>query len=76
MGNIVMIYIPVYIFMLKQYKTVREKKINAFRPNPLGWRWRWRDPQLQGSENYSDLTKWRSTVQILLIDVTFYLYQV
>ena len=23
---------------------------------------RWRDPQLQVSENYSDLTKWRSTV--------------
>ena len=23
---------------------------------------RWRDPQLQMSENYSDLTKWRSTV--------------
>ena len=22
---------------------------------------RWRDPQLQVSENYSDLTKWRST---------------
>ena len=23
---------------------------------------RWRDPQLQVSENYTDLTKWRSTV--------------
>ena len=23
---------------------------------------RWRDPQLQASENYSDLTKWRSTI--------------
>ena len=23
---------------------------------------RWRDPQLQASENYSDLTKWRSTL--------------
>ena len=23
---------------------------------------RWRDPQLQVSENYLDLTKWRSTV--------------
>ena len=23
---------------------------------------RWRDPQLQGSANYSDLTKWRSTL--------------
>ena len=23
---------------------------------------RWRDPQLQVSENYSDLTKWRSTI--------------
>ena len=32
---------------------------------------RWRDPQLQVSENYSDLTKLRSTFfQILLIGVT------
>ena len=23
---------------------------------------RWRDPQLQASENYADLTKWRSTI--------------
>ena len=23
---------------------------------------RWRDPQLQVSENYADLTKWRSTI--------------
>ena len=42
--------------------------------NPLTAKWfnlnfhplevvsRWRDPQLQVSENYSDLTKWRSTV--------------
>ena len=34
---------------------------------------RWRDPQLQVSENYSDLTKWRLTnyFQILPIDVFF-----
>ena len=31
---------------------------------------RWRDSQLQVTENYSDLTKWRY-FQILLIDVTF-----
>ena len=30
--------------------------------NPLEVVSRWRDPQLQVSENYSDLTKWRSTV--------------
>ena len=35
---------------------------------------RWRDPQLQVSDNYSDLTKWEvNCFQILLIDVTFYL---
>ena len=34
---------------------------------------RWRDPQLQVGENYSDLTKWRSILfQILLVYVTFY----
>ena len=32
------------------------------------------DPQLQVSENYSDLTTWRSIIfKFLLIDVTFYL---
>ena len=30
--------------------------------HPLGVVSRWRDPQLQVSENYSDLTEWRSTV--------------
>ena len=35
---------------------------------------RWRDSQIQVSENYSDLTKWWSTIfKFLLIDVTFYL---
>ena len=29
---------------------------------PLEVMSRWRDPQLQVSENYSDLTKWRSTL--------------
>ena len=37
---------------------------------------RWRDPQLQVSKNYSNLTKLMLTKQILLINVTFYLYQV
>ena len=35
---------------------------------------RWRDPQLQVSENYSDLTKWRSTLFMFVqatINVTF-----
>ena len=35
---------------------------------------RWRDPQLQVSENHSDLEV--KQFQILLINVTFYLYQV
>ena len=30
--------------------------------HPLQVVTRWRDPQLQVSENYSDLTKWKSTV--------------
>ena len=35
---------------------------------------RWRDPQLQVSENYSDLKKMEvNCFQILLVDVTFYL---
>ena len=42
---------------------------------------RWRDPQLQVSDNYSDLTRWRSTffkswlmsLFQMLVDVTFYL---
>ena len=33
---------------------------------------RWRDPQLQVSENYSGFTKWEvKDFEILLIDVTF-----
>ena len=50
------------------------KKIRLFTLNPLTAKLfnlnfyplevvsRWRDPQLQVSENYSDLTKWRSTL--------------
>ena len=50
------------------------KKISSSRVNPLTTKLfnlyfhplevvsRWRDPQLQVSENYSDLTKWRSSV--------------
>ena len=35
---------------------------------------RWRDPQLQVSENYSDLTKWGSTIfKSCWFNVTFYL---
>ena len=35
---------------------------------------RWRDPQLQVSENYSYLIRWKLTIfQILLIDVTFHI---
>ena len=42
--------------------------INPLATNLFNWNFhplevvsRWRDPQLQVSENYSDLTKWRST---------------
>ena len=34
---------------------------------------RWRDPQRQVSENYSDLTEMEVNCYIVLIDVTFYL---
>ena len=37
-------------------------KIFSLNFHPLEVVSRWRDPQLQVSENYSDLTKWRSTV--------------
>ena len=36
-------------------------KLLNWNSHPLEVVTRWRDPQLQGSENYSDLTKWRST---------------
>ena len=42
--------------------------------NPLEVVSRWSNPQLQESENYSDLTKMEvNSFQILLVDVTFYL---
>ena len=37
-------------------------KLFDFNFQPLEVVLRWRDPQLQVSENYSDLTKWRSTL--------------
>ena len=44
------------------------KRINPLTAKLFNWNFhplevvaRWRDPQLQVSENYSDLTKWRST---------------
>ena len=37
-------------------------KLSNLNFHPLEVVSRWRDPQLQVSENYSDLTKWRSTV--------------
>ena len=40
--------------------TAKLKKNRNF--HPLEVVSRLRDPQLQGSENYSDLTKWRSSV--------------
>ena len=50
-------------------------KLFSLNFHPLEIVSRWRDPQLQVSENYSDLKKIEvNCFQILLIDVTFYLY--
>ena len=60
--------------MRKQFYVQSKKAITAFWLNPLTAKLsnlnfhplevvsRWRDPQLQASENYSDLTNWRWTV--------------
>ena len=48
---------------------VRQRSVNPLTAKLFNWNFyplevvsRWRDPQLQVSENYSDLAKWRSTV--------------
>ena len=50
----------VYIQIFQRFNTLAAKLFN-FNFHPLEVVSRWRDPQLQVSENYSDLTKWRST---------------
>ena len=51
-------------FMLRMIAPLTLSTAKLFNLNfhPLEVVSRWRDPQLQVSENYSDLTKWRSTV--------------
>ena len=44
------------------YTLIYSKKLFNFDFHPLEVVSRWRDPQLQVSENYLDLTKWRSTL--------------
>ena len=50
-------------YALRSSHTVNPLTAKLFNLNfhPLEVVSRWRDPQLQESENYSDLTKWRST---------------
>ena len=64
------------LLSIAKHKTITPLAANLFNLNfhPLEVVSRWRDPQLQVSENYSDLTKWRLTnFEILLFYVTFYL---
>ena len=48
-------------FGFKRVKPLTAKLFN-WNFHPLEVVSRWRDPQLQVNENYSDLTKWRSTL--------------
>ena len=51
----------VYIQIFQRFNPLTAKLFNLIF-HPLEVVSRWRDPQLQVSENYSDLTKWKSTV--------------
>ena len=51
----------VYIQLFQRLNPLHAKLFNL-NFHPLEVLSRWRDPQLQVSENYLDLTKWRSTV--------------
>ena len=51
----------VYIKKIQRLNPLTAKLFN-FNFHPLEIVSRWRDPQLEVSENYSELTKWRSTV--------------
>ena len=63
----------VYTKIFNPFKTTKLFNLNF---HPLEVLSRWRDPQLQVSENYSDLTKKEvNCFQILLIDVAFHLKQ-
>ena len=52
------------LFKLKWKISINPLTAKLFNMNfhPLEVVSRWREPQLQVSENYSDLTKWKSTV--------------
>ena len=54
----------VYVLLIGTYDHINPLIAKLFNLNfhPLEVVSRWRDPQLQVSENYSDLTKWRSTI--------------
>ena len=54
-------YICFWVFSLYSINPLTAKLFNL-NFHPLEVVSRWRDPQLQVSENYSDLTKWRSTL--------------
>ena len=63
----------VYTKIFQRFNSLSAKLFNL-NFHPLEVVSRWRDQQLQVSENYSDLTKWRSTLfKFVLVDVTFYL---
>ena len=51
----------VYIKIFQRFNPLTAKLFNL-NFHPLEVVSHWRDPQLQVSENYSDLTKWRSTL--------------
>ena len=56
------IYESSYLFIEMSSINPLTAKLFNLRFRPLEVVSRWRDPQLQVSENYSDLTKWRSTL--------------
>ena len=62
---------PMFVKCTREHETLNQCGINVnpltaklfnLNVHPLEFVSRWRDPQLQVSENYSDLTKWRSTL--------------
>ena len=63
-GDLIQVYIGELIIWLGSPSHFNLLTAKLFNWNfyPLEVVSRWRDPQLQVSENYLDLTKWRSTV--------------
>ena len=50
---------PIISLNTRMYFNLLAAKLFNLNFNPLEVVSRWRDPQLQVSENYSDLTKWK-----------------